>query len=134
MKHGYFVGGGKLVGLEHEEVTREIIGAAYEVYNVLGYGFLEKVYRNAMQVELIRRGLTAETEHWIKVIYKDVLVGEYSADLFVAGCVIVELKALKEYRSDDEPQLTNELKGSEIKVGMLINFGRERVEFKRMVF
>ncbi len=87
-----------------------------------------------MQVELIRRGLTAETEHWIKVIYKDVLVGEYSGDLFVADRVIVELKALKEYHREDEAQLLNELRGSEIKVGMLINFGREKVEFKRMVF
>jgi GxxExxY protein len=122
------------MSLLHEEITKEIIGAAYEVHNILGYGFLEKVYRNAMQVELIRRGLTAETEHWIKVIYKDALVGEYSADLFVAGCVIVELKALKEYHRKDEAQLINELKGSEIKVGMLINFGRERVEYKRIVF
>ncbi len=122
------------MSLQHEDVTKEIIGAAYEVHNILGYGFLEKVYRNAMQVELIRRGLTAETEHWIKVKYKNAVVGEYSADLFVADRVIVELKALKEYRREDEAQLINELKGSEIKVGMLINFGRERVEFKRMVF
>ena len=120
--------------LLHREITEQIIGAAFEVYRVLGYGFLEKVYQRAMVVELQRRGLKVIAEAKITVWYKDVVVGEYSADLFVEDCVIVELKVAKQYCSEDEAQLLNELKATKIKVGMLINFGRTKVEFKRMVF
>ena len=120
--------------LEHQEITREIIGAAYEVYRVLGYGFLEKVYQKAMQVELIRRSLDTELEAKIKVTYKGVAVGEYYADLLVNQRVIVELKVARDYQSDDEPQLLNELKATGIRLGMLINFGRTKVVHKRMVF
>ena len=122
------------MGLEFGEITGQIIGAAFEVHRVLGYGFLEKVYQRAMQAELVRRGLKADVEHKIVVHYKDVVVGEYQADLFVDEAVIVELKVAKAYRSEDEPQLLNELKATGIKVGLLINFGRTKVEFKRMVF
>jgi len=122
------------MALEHEDITKEIIGAAFEVHRILGYGFLEKVYQKAMQVELIKRGLKADLEHRIAVHYKDVIVGEYQADIFVADKVMVELKVAKSYNSADEPQLLNELKATGIKVGLLINFGREKVEFKRMVF
>lgn len=121
------------MGFVHKEITEAIIGAAFEVHNVLGYGFLEKVYKNALQEELIRRGHKCSTEQLLKVKYKNVLVGEYYADLFVDESVIVELKVAKEYRTDDEAQLLNELKASGIKVGMLINFGKSKVEFKRMV-
>ena len=120
--------------LEHEEITREVIGAAFEVHRVLGYGFLEKVYQKAMQVELIKRGLKAELERKITVDYKGVVVGEYQADMFVEEEVMVELKVARQYNSEDEPQLLNELKATGIKVGLLINFGRNKVEFKRMVF
>ena len=120
--------------LENEEITREIIGAAFEVHRVLGYGFLEKVYQKAMQVELIKRGLKAELERKITVHYKGVVVGEYQADMFVEEEVMVELKVARQYNSEDEPQLLNELKATGIKVGLLINFGRNKVEFKRMVF
>jgi GxxExxY protein len=120
--------------LLHSEITEQIIGAAFEVYRVLGYGFLEKVYQRAMVVELQRRGLKVIPESKIKVWYKEVMVGEYAADLFVQDCVIVELKVAKQYCSEDEAQLLNELKATRIKVGMLINFGRTKVEFKRMVF
>jgi GxxExxY protein len=122
------------VELQHQEVTEQIIGSAFEVYNVLGYGFLERVYQRAMQVELRRRGLKAVIEAEIFVYYKNVEVGFYKADLFVNDCVIVELKVAKSIVADDEPQLLNELKATRIKVGLLINFGREKVEFKRMVF
>ena len=87
-----------------------------------------------MQVELTLRGLTTEIEQEIRVTYKGVEVGFYKADLFVAGCVVVELKVAKCYQPDDEPQLLNELKATGIKVGLLINFGRTKVDFKRMVF
>ena len=122
------------VQLEKREVTEKIIGAAFEVYKELGYGFLERVYQRAMQVELQRAGLAAEIERRIQVKYKSVIVGDYDADLLVDGSVVVEIKVAKNYNSDDEPQLLNELKATGIKVGMLINFGRTRVEFKRMVF
>ncbi|HKB35681.1 MAG TPA: GxxExxY protein [Gemmataceae bacterium] len=120
--------------LLHKEITEQIIGAAFEVYRVLGYGFLEKVYQRAMQVELRLRGRKADLESKIKVHYKDAIVGDYQADIFVQNCVIVELKVAREYQTADEPQLLNELKATGIKVGLLINFGRTKVEFKRLVF
>jgi GxxExxY protein len=120
--------------LEGREITESIIGAAFEVHRVLGYGFLEKVYQKALQVELIRRGFEARIECGIKVHYKGAIVGEYEADLFVNSRVIVELKISKEYNTQDEAQLLNELKATGIKVGILINFGREKVEFRRFVY
>jgi GxxExxY protein len=120
--------------LQHKELTEQIIGAAFEVYNTLGYGFLEKVYQRAMQVELRARGLNAEMESEIRVIYKGSEVGFYKADLFVNDCVIVELKVARAYNTEDEPQLLNELKATGSKVGLLINFGRTKVEFKRFVY
>ncbi len=120
--------------LPHADVTEKIIGAAFEVYGELGYGFLESVYQKAMQVELHQSGLKAEIECPIKVKYRNVIVGEFRADLFVNDAVMVELKTAKNYTAEDEPQLLNELKATGIKVGLLINFGRTKVEFKRMVF
>ncbi len=120
--------------LEHESTTKEIIGAAFEVCNELGYGFLEKVYKNAMKVELDIRGVPSELEAAIKVFFKKKLVGDYFADLFVDKKLIVELKVAAKYNPADEAQLLNELKATGIRVGLLINFGREKVEFKRMVF
>jgi GxxExxY protein len=120
--------------LEHKDISEAIIGAAFEVYNVLGYGFLEKVYQRALQVELQIRGRKAEIEHEIRVLYKRVEVGFFKADPWVDDCVIVELKVAKSYAPEDEAQLINELKATGVKVGLLINFGRTKVEFKRMVF
>ena len=120
--------------LEHEEITREIIGAAFEVYKHLGYGFLENVYKKAMQVELEIRGIPCILESKLVVKFKNHVVGDYSADLFVAECVIVELKIAKTYCPADEAQLLNELKATGIKVGLLINFGKEKVEFRRFVY
>ena len=122
---------GKLL---HADVTDKIIGAAFEIYGELGYGFLESVDQKAMQVELQQSGLKAEIERPIKVKYRNVIVGEFRADLFVRDAVMVELKTAKNYNAEDEPQLLNELKATGIKVGLLINFGRTKVEFKRMVF
>jgi GxxExxY protein len=119
--------------LLHKEITQAVIGAAFEVHQHLGYGFLEKVYQRAMQVELRQRGLQAALEHPIRVRYKGVEVGDYAADLFVEDKVMVELKVSPAYCSGDEAQLINELVSTGIRVGLLINFGRERVEFKRLV-
>ena len=122
------------VPLLHADVTEKVIGAAFEVYRVLGYGFLESVYRRAMQVELQRLGLPSEMESPIKVKYREVIVGDFRANLLVSEAVVVELKTARNYNAEDEPQLLNELKATGMKVGLLINFGRTRVEFKRMVF
>jgi GxxExxY protein len=119
--------------LLHEHITKAIIGAAFEVYGALGYGFLEKVYQKAMQVELSRQGLNVELEHPIKVKFKGAIVGDYYADLFVDRKVIVELKVTKNYNPQDEAQLLNELKATGTEVGLLINFGAKKVEFRRLV-
>ncbi|MEY2543596.1 MAG: hypothetical protein QOE81_1057 [Verrucomicrobiota bacterium] len=118
----------------HKETTEGIIGAAFEVYNQLGYGFLERVYQRAMQVELLRRGAIAEIERRIQVQYKGAIVGDYDADLIVDNCVAVEIKVSPQYDKRDEAQLLNELKASSLKVGVLLNFGRTKVEFRRLIF
>jgi len=120
--------------LMHEDVTEGIIGAAFELYRILGYGFLGKVYQRAMQVGLQLRGFKAPIEEEVRVIFKNIEVGFYKSDIFVNDCVVVELKAAKTYNSEDEAQLLNELKATGINVGLLINFGRTKVEFKRFVF
>jgi GxxExxY protein len=120
--------------LLHRSTTQAIIGAAFEVHQQLGYGFLERVYPRALQVELLRRGATAELEKRIQVQYKGVVVGDYDADLIVDGCVAVEIKVAPQYDKRDEAQLLNELKATGLKVGMLVNFGRTKVEYKRLVF
>jgi GxxExxY protein len=117
-----------------QPITEQLIGAAFEVHNVLGYGFLERVYQRALQGELQLRGIKVELEPLIKVQFKGVIVGDYAADLLVADKIIVELKTDAAYQAVHEAQLLNQLRGTGIKLGYLINFGRERVEYKRMVF
>jgi GxxExxY protein len=120
--------------LLHRDITEKIIGSAFEVHRELGYGFLERVYERALQVELIRRGSTAEIEKRVQVRYKEVVVGDYDSDLIVDGCVLVELKVNPQYDRRDEAQLLNVLKATGLKVGLLVNFGRTKVEYKRLVF
>ena len=120
--------------LLHEETTSKIIGSAFEVHDQLGYGFLERVYQHALQVELLRRGATAELEKLIQVHYKGVIVGDYDIDVLVDSRVAVEIKVAPQYDKRDEAQLLNELKATGLKVGMLVNFGRTKVEYKRLVF
>ena len=103
------------------------------MYNALGYGFLEKVYENALLLELRRRGLQVEQQTPIKVYYAGQVVGEYFADLLVEGKVIVELKAAEAISPAHEAQLLNYLKATGISVGLLLNFG-PRPEFRRKVF
>jgi len=117
--------------LPHHDITEQIIGAAFEVHRILGYGFLEKVYQHAMAIELRLRGLAVELESKIEVWYKTVRVGSFEADLFVNQCVIAELKVAKEYQKADEAQLLNELKATGIKVGLLINFGAPKLYVKK---
>ena len=118
----------------YRETTEKIIGAAFEVHRELGYGFLERVYQRALQVELLSEGVSAEIERRIQVHYKGVIVGDYDAELIVAEVVAVELKVNPQYDKGDEAQLLNELKATGLKVGLLINFGRTKVEYKRLVF
>ena len=117
----------------HEAITEKIIGAFYKVYNTLGYGFLEKVYENAMAIELHRNGFKIEQQKNIKVYYDTVEIEDYFADILVDDLVILELKAAKTLEPAHEAQLTNYLKATQIKVGLLFNFGKEP-EFKRKIF
>ena len=117
----------------HKEITEAIIGAAFEVYKHLGYGFLEKVYQRSMQVELLRHRIPAELERRLSVRYKEVVVGDYEPDLIVADVVLVELKVAPQYDKRDEAQLLNALKATGLKLGLLINFGSSKVEFRRFM-
>jgi GxxExxY protein len=100
-----------------QPITEQVIGAAFEVHNVLGYGFLEKVYQRAMQIEIQLRGVKVELEPLIKVQFKGVIVGDYAADLLVADKIIVELKTDAVYQAVHEAQLLNELRGTGIRLG-----------------
>lgn len=111
-------------------LTRQIIGCAYTVHNALGMGFLEKVDENAMRIELEEQGLSVIQQHPVPVRYRGQLVGEFFADLFVDGRVLVELKAVQQLAKEREVQLVNYLTATGIDDGLLINFGRS-VEIKR---
>jgi len=116
----------------HSDLTGAIIGAAYRVYNSLGAGFLEKVYENALALEVRRSGLEVGQQVAIPVRYEGELVGDYVADLVVGGKVIVEVKAVNGLDAFHEAQLINYLKATGIEVGLLLNFGRE-MEIKRRI-
>ena len=119
--------------MKYQELTENIIKAAYTVHNTLGYGFLEKVYQNALVIELAKRGIKADSEKPIKVFYEGQIVGDYVCDLIVDDKVILELKAVKELNDIHEVQLVNYLKVTGVEVGLLINFGPS-VKIKRKVF
>jgi GxxExxY protein len=119
--------------LLHKELTDKILKIYYDVYNELGFGFLEKVYQNSMFIELKYRGFHVEAQKQIKVFYKGYEVGEYYADLVVDGHVIIELKAAEYMVKEFEIQLINYLRGTSIEVGLLLNFGK-KPEFVRKVF
>ena len=119
--------------LLHRELTEKIIGAFYDVYNTLGYGFLEKVYENALVLELHRLGLRVEAQKRLQVFYGDQIVGEYFADLIVEGLVILEIKAAIAMHEAFVAQLQNYLKATDIEVGIVLNFGPEPA-FKRKAF
>ena len=118
---------------KHSEITDKIIRAYYTVYNKLGYGFLEKVYENAMMIELPKFGFDCKSRFPIKVYYDDKPIGDYFADIIVNDAVIVELKAAESLCEEHENQLINYLKATNIEVGLLLNFGNEP-QFKRKVF
>lgn len=118
---------------KHAEITDKLIAAFYKAYNILGYGFLEKVYENAMVIELRKQGLEVTAQAPITVFYAEHVGGEYFTDLFVANAVIVELKAAKDLADEHEAQLLNYLKATPYQVGLLLNFG-PKPQFKCKAF
>jgi GxxExxY protein len=117
--------------MEFEQITGEIIGAAYKVFKALGFGFLESVYKRAMVIELGKRGLKVEEEKSLKVYYEDQMVGDFFIDLFVQDEIVVELKSIQSIAKEHEVQLVNYLNGVKKEVGLLINFGSSGVQIKR---
>jgi GxxExxY protein len=116
-----------------DEITQKIIGCAYEVSNTLGSGFLEGIYEKALQHQLQKMGLGAERQYQLKVIYDNILVGEFFADMVVEKKVLVELKAVRMLDEIHVAQAMNYLKASGMPVCLLINFGRPKIEIRRFV-
>lgn len=119
--------------MKNEALTKQIIGVFYEVYNELGYGFLERVYQNAMFIALKNAGLSVEPQKKIKVHFRGFEIGEYFADLVINEEIIIELKAAEVLVEEHEAQLLNYLRGTEIEVGLLFNFGK-KPEIRRKVY
>ncbi len=116
----------------HGELTDKIISSFFKVYNILGYGFLEKVYENALVIELKRAGINVLQQQNIKVFYENQVVGDYFADI-IADHVILEIKAAEGLREENRAQLINYLKATDKEIGLLLNFGKTP-EFKRVIF
>ena len=116
---------------KHHDITQTVIGCAFEVSDELGAGILESVYEKALLLALRQKGLSASLHHPIKVMFRGECVGEFFADIFVEGKVIVELKAVKALTPEHQAQVINYLNATGIEVGLLINFGNPRLEFKR---
>ncbi len=119
--------------LQNKDLTEKIIRAFYKVYNELGFGFLEKVYENALFMELRAMGLFCIKQRPIQVYYNTQIVGEYYADIMVNDSIILELKAAENLAEEHELQLINYLKATEIEIGLLLNFGKSP-QFKRKIF
>jgi len=114
-------------------ISEKIIGSAFRVSNTLGIGFLEKVYHNALVIELQKEGLDVEKEKAITIYYQDTIVGEYFADILVDNEILVEVNAVQTLNEIHQAQLINYLKGTKLKLGLLINFGTSKVQIKRML-
>lgn len=117
----------------HQELTKSLIGIYYDVYNELGYGFLEKVYHNAMVIELKAKGYTVESLKKLNVFYRNEVVGEYIPDIIVNQSVIIELKCAEYIMESHENQILNYLRATDCEVGLLLNFGKDP-EFRRKIF
>jgi GxxExxY protein len=120
-------------GFKSQEITEKIIGVFYDVYNELGYGFLEPVYEQAMHIALTQAGLQVKVQVPIAVYFRECQVGEFRADILVNDSVLLELKAAKALDPIHEAQLLNYLRGTSIEVGLLFNFG-PKPALKRLVF
>jgi GxxExxY protein len=117
----------------HRDLTEKIIGSAYTVHNELGSGFVEKVYENALAIELRRSGHAVEQQKPVIVKYKDALAGEFVADLLIDNAVLVEIKAVKGLTAEFESKLIHYLKATRVEVGLLLNFG-ESVQVRRKIY
>jgi GxxExxY protein len=116
----------------HMEITDAVIGCSFDVINELGAGFLESVYEKALSLALHQKGVSAEFQRPLKVLFRGVDVGNFFADLIIEGKVIVELKAVKTLLPEHQAQLINYLKATGIEVGLLINFGNPKLEYRRL--
>ncbi|MCO6047803.1 GxxExxY protein [Aeoliella sp. ICT_H6.2] len=119
--------------MQHEELTRRVIGCAYTVYNTLGGGFLESVYQNALLLELDAAGIEAKSQVQLDVEYRGHTVGHFFADIVVEQRIIIELKAIEALHKSHEVQLVNYLAATGTDIGLLLNFGPKGVEVKRKV-
>ena len=119
--------------MEHEELTEKIIGCAYQVYNKLGFGFLESVYEKCLMIELKKAGLAAESQVPINVEYDEEVVGEFVADILVEGTIILELKSVRRIVRAHEIQVVNYLTATHKEIGLILNFSETKVEIKRKV-
>jgi len=119
--------------MQYEELTEKIISAAYRVYNKMGFGFLESVYEKCLLIELEREGLRAESQKPIIVKYENEVVGEFKADVLIENTVILELKSVRQITRVHEVQLVNYLAATGKPVGLILNFGEEKVTVKRKV-
>ncbi|MBW2594449.1 MAG: GxxExxY protein [Deltaproteobacteria bacterium] len=119
--------------MEYKEVTETIIGCAYRVYNKMGFGFLESVYEKCLLIELHKAGLKAESQKPITVYYEDEIVGQFVADIIVNDTIILELKSVRKIIKAHEVQLVNYLVATGKPVGLILNFGEQKVEIKRKV-
>ncbi len=119
--------------LLEKELTEKVIGACFEVLNELGSGFLESVYQKALVIALTQLGLKAVEEVALKVTFRDRIVGDFYPDILVEDRLLIELKAVRALTPEHEAQLLNYLKATGVKVGLLVNFGRRRLEWKRLV-
>ncbi|HMS35509.1 MAG TPA: GxxExxY protein [Ignavibacteria bacterium] len=115
----------------HETLTERIIGCCFTVYNKLGFGYLESVYEKSLMIELRKADIYAETQKAIKVKYDDVIVGDFIADIIAEHEIVLELKSIRQLSKIHEMQLVNYLVSTGMDIGLLINFGEERVEVKR---
>ena len=115
-------------GFKHQEITEKIIGVFYEVYNELGFGFLESVYREAMRIALGEAGFRVEAEVPVPVSFRGTLVGVFRADIVVNGCIIVERKTAEAISKAHEAQVLHYLRASEMEIGLVMNFGLERIK------
>ena len=118
---------------ELNRIAKQIVGCAHAVGKVLKYGYLEKVYERALVYEIQKSGLKVDQQYGISVGYKDIVVGEYMADLLVEGCVLVELKTAKTFEDSHVAQCLNYLTATDLRICLLINFGEKAIEFKRLV-
>ena len=117
--------------MEKEDITQKVIGAAYRVFNTLGFGFLESVYKKGMAIELTKSSLKVEEEKPLKVYYDNEIVGDFYIDLLVENEIVIELKSIESLNKVHEVQLVNYLNGMKKEIGLLINFGPNGVEVKR---